>query len=78
MCYPHNKISIDEGMIPFKGRLKFKQRMPLKPAKVGIKMFVCPNFSLGTATSFKSILAKKMTKQMVVNCEKLVLLLFDF
>ena len=35
-------ISIDESMIPFKGRLKFKQRMPMKPVKYGIKLYeVC-------------------------------------
>ena len=26
-------------MIPFKGRLKFKQRMPMKPLKYGIKLY---------------------------------------
>ena len=38
--YPCRKISLDESMITFKGWIKFKQRMPLKPVKIGIEMFV--------------------------------------
>jgi len=37
---PHKEITIDEAMIPFKGRLAFKQYMREKPVKFGIKMFV--------------------------------------
>ncbi len=33
-------ISVDEAMIPFKGRLSFKQYMKDKPVKHGIKVFV--------------------------------------
>ena len=35
----HESISVDEGMVPFKGRLKIKVRMPDKPVKYGIKLF---------------------------------------
>ena len=31
---------MDEGMVPFKGRLKIKVRMPDKPVKYGIKLFM--------------------------------------
>ena len=37
---PHDQMSIDEAMIPFKGRLGFKQYMKAKPTKWGIKVFV--------------------------------------
>ena len=38
--YPNRDISVDESMIPFKGFLAWVQRMPRKPVKVGIKLFV--------------------------------------
>ena len=40
LYYPKKEIAFDESMIPFKDRLRFKQRMPLKPVKNGIKLFV--------------------------------------
>ena len=36
----HESVTIDEAMIPFKGRLGFKQYMKNKPTKWGIKAFV--------------------------------------
>ena len=36
----HQEVSIDEAMIPFQGRLSFKQYMKDKPTKWGIKAFV--------------------------------------
>ena len=36
----HQQCSVDEAMIPFKGRLAFKQYMKDKPTKWGIKVFV--------------------------------------
>ena len=36
---PHEEISIDESMVPFKGRLSFKQYMKDKPCKFGIKCY---------------------------------------
>jgi hypothetical protein len=37
---PHREVSIDEAMIGFSGRLGFKQYVPLKPTKRGIKVWV--------------------------------------
>ncbi|XP_065915189.1 chimeric ERCC6-PGBD3 protein-like [Dysidea avara] len=37
---PHQAVTVDEAMIPFKGRLNFKQYMKNKPTKWGIKVFV--------------------------------------
>ena len=36
---PNKEQSIDEGMIAFKGRLSFKQYLPAKPTKFGIKVW---------------------------------------
>ena len=36
----HESVTIDEAMIPFKGRLSFKQYIKNKPVKWGIKAFV--------------------------------------
>ena len=36
----HQQCSVDEAMIPFKGRLAFNQYMKDKPTKWGIKVFV--------------------------------------
>lgn len=36
---PHKEVTVDEAMIPFKGRLSFKQYMKDKPTKWGIKVF---------------------------------------
>ena len=37
---PARELSIDEGMIKFKGRLGFVQYMPMKPTKRGIKVWM--------------------------------------
>ena len=34
---PHREFSIDEAMVKFRGRLGFRQYMPAKPTKYGIK-----------------------------------------
>ena len=47
-CYsPKKNISIDEGMIAFKGRLSFRQYLPAKPTKYGIKVWMPANASNG-------------------------------
>ena len=37
---PSECVTIDEQLVPFRGRCKFKQYMPSKPAKYGIKIRV--------------------------------------
>ena len=37
---PHRNVTVDEAMVPFKGRLGFKQFMKDKPVKFGIKLWV--------------------------------------
>ena len=48
MYNPHKDVSIDEAMIPFKGRSSMKQYMPKKPVKRGFK--ICMR---ADATSFR-------------------------
>jgi hypothetical protein len=51
---PHKQVTVDEAMIPFKGRLGIKQYMKDKPVKFGIKVWVladavtayCHNFEV--------------------------------
>ena len=44
---PSRELSVDEAMIGFKGRLHFKQYMPAKPTKWGIKIWELANSSNG-------------------------------
>ena len=37
---PEVQLSVDESMISFSGRSKFKVFMPLKPIKVGLKAYL--------------------------------------
>ena len=43
----HQQVTIDEAMIPFKGRQSFKQYMKAKPTKWGIKVFVLSDATNG-------------------------------
>ena len=43
----HESVTIDEAMIPFKGRLGFKQYIKNKPTKWGIKAFVLSDATNG-------------------------------
>ena len=51
---PNYCLTIDEMMIPFRGRCAFKIYMPAKPCKYGIKLFAL----VGTKTKylFKAII----------------------
>ena len=58
--YVSNKnISVDESMIPFKEGLQFKQRMPLKPVKYGIKLFEVCESKTGYCMKFSVYLGKQ-------------------
>ena len=41
------ELSVDEAMVGFKGRLSFKQHMPTKPTKWGIKVWTVSDTRLG-------------------------------
>ena len=67
LYYPKEEIVLGESMIPFKGRLKFKHsstsRMPLKPVKNGIKVFVLSESSSGYCYKFEIYLGKDGDEQ---------------
>ncbi|KRY04854.1 hypothetical protein T01_11867 [Trichinella spiralis] len=39
MYNPSENVTVDERLYPFKGRCQFRQYMPKKPAKYGIKFW---------------------------------------
>ena len=58
---PHNAVSIDEAMIPFKGRSTLKQYLPKKPTKRGIKVWVRADAKNGYVSEFQVYLGKPST-----------------
>ena len=38
--HPHQNVSVDEAMVAFRGRLGFRQYIPSKPCKYGIKVWM--------------------------------------
>ena len=50
---PHQQNSIDEAMIPFKGRSFLKQYLPNKPTKRGIKVWVRADSTNGYISQFQ-------------------------
>lgn len=49
---PAENITIDEGMCKFRGRLVFKQYMPQKPTKYGIKLYMLSESKSGYIWNF--------------------------
>ena len=49
---PSKNLSVDEAMIAFKGRLSFRQYMPAKPTKYGIKVWTAADSQNGYVTNF--------------------------
>ena len=45
-------MSVDEGMVKFKGRLFFKQYMPKKPVKYGIKVWMAADSKTGYVSNY--------------------------
>ena len=56
---PGKDISIDEAMIPFKGRSSLKQYLPMKPIKRGIKIWMRADSSNGDVSAFDVYTGKK-------------------
>ncbi|KAK3749026.1 hypothetical protein QZH41_006223 [Actinostola sp. cb2023] len=56
---PSKYASIDEGMIKYKGRLGFKQYMPMKPVKRGIKVWVRADAENGFVSEFRVYTGKQ-------------------
>ena len=56
---PRKHISVDEGMIGFKGRLSFRQYMPAKPTKYGIKVWMAADASNAFVVNHEVYLGKQ-------------------
>ena len=69
---PHNTVSIDEAMIPFKGRCSLKQYLPLKPVKRGIKVWVRADAINGYVSELNVYVGKQGIKTEKHLCEKVV------
>ncbi|XP_046555943.1 piggyBac transposable element-derived protein 4-like [Haliotis rubra] len=48
----HKQVSVDEAMVPFKGRLSIKQYMKDKPTKFGVKVWVLADSVTGYCWNF--------------------------
>ena len=70
----HQTATIDEAMIPFKGRLSFKQYMKAKPTKWGIKVFVLSDATNGYVYRMQIYTGKNMESDISVGlCSRVVL-----
>ena len=56
----HQECTIDNAMIPFKGRLAFKHYMKAKPTKWGIKVFVLADATNGYIRTFQIYTGKSL------------------
>ena len=56
---PSKFLSVDEGKVKYKGRLGFKQYMPLKPVKRGIKVWVLADSTNGYLYTMQVYTGKK-------------------
>lgn len=55
----HQQVSIDETMVPHKGRLSFKQYIKNKPVRWGIKLWVFSEAKTGYVYNFQVYLGKE-------------------
>lgn len=63
---PGQVLSIDEGMVPFKGRLSFKQYMKDKPTKWGLKCFLLCDAQTGYMHKFSVYTGKNQDYYFVI------------
>ena len=74
--YPRCQLSIDEAMIPFKGRSTMKQYLPLKPVKRGFKVWAISDATNGYMYDFNVYTGATEGREMALG-EKVVLTLSD-
>lgn len=55
---PGQKLSVDESMVKFKGRVSFRQYMPAKPVRFGMKQFVVCDSKTGYALKYLTYTGK--------------------
>lgn len=68
----HQNVSIDEAMIKFRGRLAFRQYMPAKPTKYGIKVWMRSDPTNGYTNEFQIYTGKVDGRREVGLAERVV------
>lgn len=68
---PGKKVSVDEGLVKFNGRLSFKQYMPMKPDKFGIKVWMLADADNYYVPRFQVYLGKNRTNSELFQCKGL-------
>lgn len=58
---PHKDVAIDEAMIPFRGRISYRQYLPAKPCKFGVKVWELADSSNGYVYQMQIYTGKKDT-----------------
>ena len=56
---PYGHVTIDESMVKFKGRLSFRQYLPSKPIKWGVKVWVLAESTTGYVSRFQVYTGKE-------------------
>ena len=68
MFTPHDRISIDEGMLCWRGRLAFRVYNPAKPTKYGIKSYILCDSRTGYCHAMQPYCGNSSTlKEIVTN-----------
>ena len=60
---PGREVSIDEAMVKYKGRVFFRQYMPKKPIKWGIKVWMLAEPKTGYVSNFEVYLGKSTSSE---------------
>ena len=60
--HPHQQLSIDEGMVPWRGNLRFKTYNPDKPKKYGMKAYMLCDATNGYICKFQLYTGKTNNK----------------
>ena len=60
---PYKNATVDESMIKFKGRLSFRQYLPAKPIKWGLKLWVLAESDTGYLSKFQVYTGKEGQNQ---------------
>ena len=68
---PEKNLSLDEGIMPFRGKLNFKTYNPNKPDKYGIKFYILSEAKSGYVYNFKIYCGEgNTTSEIVCNLSK--------
>ena len=61
---PSRECSIDEAMVPYKGRSSLKQYMPMKPVRRGLKVWMRADAVTGYISQFQVYVGKEVSTEM--------------